>query len=59
MTRHPQTPLLDDSAGNDYSSMKVVELKEELDRREISYNTSDLKSDLKLKLEEDDLNAGV
>ncbi|HBM3493446.1 TPA: hypothetical protein LWH11_000907 [Listeria innocua] len=39
--------------------MKVAELKEELDRREISYNTSDLKSDLILKLEEDDLNAGV
>ncbi|EGF3720998.1 hypothetical protein ICX07_002735 [Listeria monocytogenes] len=39
--------------------MKVVELKEELDRREIPYNNSDLKSDLILKLEEDDLNAGV
>ncbi|HAC0826380.1 TPA_asm: hypothetical protein GYZ84_14490 [Listeria monocytogenes] len=58
MTRHPQTPLLT-SAVNGYSNMKVVELKEELDRREIPYNTSDLKSDLILKLEEDDLNAGV
>ncbi|HHH5984557.1 TPA: SAP domain-containing protein [Listeria monocytogenes] len=58
MMRHPQTPLLN-SVGNSYSSMKVAELKEELDRREIPYNTSDLKSDLILKLEEDDLNAGV
>ncbi|EAC8292750.1 hypothetical protein Y578_06565 [Listeria monocytogenes] len=39
--------------------MKVVELKEELYKRGITYNTSDLKSDLILKLEEDDLNAGV
>ncbi|WP_376740664.1 SAP domain-containing protein [Listeria marthii] len=58
MTRHPQTPLLN-KAGNNYSTMKVVELKDELDKRGITYNTSDLKSDLILKLEEDDLNAGV
>ncbi|EAD7568608.1 hypothetical protein AF829_12790 [Listeria monocytogenes] len=58
MTRHPPKPLLN-KVGNNYSTMKVVELKEELDKRGITYNTSDLKSDLILKLEEDDLNAGV
>ncbi|EIA7719215.1 hypothetical protein K7U28_002143 [Listeria monocytogenes] len=58
MTRHPPTPLLK-KAGNNYDNMKVSESKSELDKRNVNYESSDLKADLIKKLQEADVNADI
>ncbi|EEO6590793.1 hypothetical protein G6A65_002849 [Listeria monocytogenes] len=39
--------------------MKVSELKSELDKRNVNYESSDLKADLIKKLQEADVNADI